>query len=216
MLFHVGRSRKLLGGAPFFSVRDGTMIRFGQKSPWEKWTDDFAGALAPQNRGDCIEIDLGAVRKPGEIIAKMSAITITVNSSGPAVSLEGSEVYFTSSPGTLIATVTGVNPGALTTLTLNGASVPARMGVFAINANLVEGANQFTLVATDNQSRTAQATTTVYLDSVHPTVSITAPPNNSSFNTTRVNVQGTFTEASLKQITVNNVLANVSGNTFEA
>ena len=216
MLFHVGGSRKLLGGAPFFSVRDGTMIRFGQKSPWEKWTDDFAGALAPQNRGDCIEIDLGAVRKPSEIIAKMSAITITVNSSGPAVSLEGSEVYFTSSPGTLIATVTGVNPGALTTLTLNGASVPARMGVFAINANLVEGANQFTLVATDNQSRTAQATTTVYLDSVHPTVSITAPPNNSSFNTTRVNVQGTFTEASLKQITVNGVLANVSGNTFEA
>jgi len=52
------------------------MIRFGQKSPWEKWTDDFAGALAPQNRGDCIEIDLGAVRKPGEIIAKMS-VTVT-------------------------------------------------------------------------------------------------------------------------------------------
>jgi len=38
----------------------------------EKWTADFADALAHQNRGDCIEIDLGAVHKPGEIIAKMS------------------------------------------------------------------------------------------------------------------------------------------------
>jgi len=145
-----------------------------------------------------------------------SPITITVNSSGPVVSLDGSQFYFTSSPGTLIAAVRGVNPGALTTLTLNGAPLPARMGVFPINANLVEGANQFTLVATDNQSRSAQATTTVYLDSVHPAVSITGPPNNSSFNTTRVNVQGTYTEASLKRITVNGVVANVSGNTFEA
>jgi hypothetical protein len=47
-------------------------------------------------------------------------------------------------------------------------------------------------------------------------VSITAPANNSSFTTDRVNVSGIFTESSLQQITVNRVRAFSSGNTFEA
>jgi len=49
-----------------------------------------------------------------------------------------------------------------------------------------------------------------------PSISITAPSNNSSFNTTRVNVSGTITETALKQITVNGVLAFVNGNNFDA
>jgi hypothetical protein len=60
------------------------------------------------------------------------------------------------------------------------------------------------------------ASTKVYLDSVAPVVSITAPANNSSFTTDRVNVSGIFTESSLQQITVNGVRAFSSGNTFEA
>jgi hypothetical protein len=58
--------------------------------------------------------------------------------------------------------------------------------------------------------------TTVVLDSTSPTISITSPPNNSSFNTVRVNVAGTFTESCLKQITVNGVPAYINGNAFEA
>jgi hypothetical protein len=54
------------------------------------------------------------------------------------------------------------------------------------------------------------------LDSVLPTVSITAPANNSTRGTTRVNVTGTFSDAYLKQITVNGIEAFISGNTFEA
>jgi hypothetical protein len=54
------------------------------------------------------------------------------------------------------------------------------------------------------------------LDSVLPQVSITAPVNNSSFGTTRVNVTGTFTDAYLKRITVNGIVAFATGNTFEA
>ncbi len=58
--------------------------------------------------------------------------------------------------------------------------------------------------------------TTLVLDSTAPAISITSPPNSSSFNTTRVNVAGTFSENYLKQITVNGVPAYVNGNTFEA
>ncbi len=147
----------------------------------------------------------------------MSApITITIIDSGPVVSLSGVQPFFTSSPATLLASVRGVNPSALTSLTLNGAPQVPRAGEFMLNAALVEGENTFTLVATDNQNRTGQSTTKVYLDSVAPVVAITAPANNAAFNTTRVNVLGTFTETSLKRITVNGVLAFRNGNTFEA
>lgn len=147
----------------------------------------------------------------------MSApITININASGPVVTLNGAQPFFTSSPATLLASVRGVNPNALTTLTLNGAPLVPRAGEFNLNAALVAGENTFTLVATDNQNRTGQATTKVYLDSVAPVVAITAPANNATFNTTRVNVLGTFTESSLKRITVNGVPALITGaGTFE-
>lgn len=58
--------------------------------------------------------------------------------------------------------------------------------------------------------------TTLVLDSTTPTISITNPVNNVSFNSSRVNVSGNFTSATLKQITVNGVLAFVHGNSFEA
>ena len=145
-----------------------------------------------------------------------SPTTITVGGTGPIVTLVGSQPFFTSSPGTLVANIIGVNPGALTSLMLNGSPFVPRAGQFSLTVALVEGANTFTLAATDNLGRDAQATATVYLDSVAPAISITAPANSSSFNTDRINVQGTFTESSLKRITVNDVVAFISGNTFAA
>jgi hypothetical protein len=58
----------------------------------------------------------------------------------------------------------------------------------------------------------------VYLDSTSPVIAISKPANNSTFGTERINVTGTFTEASLKRITVNGVLAFVppGSGTFEA
>ncbi len=150
------------------------------------------------------------------VVALSSPITITINASGPLVSLNGVQPFFTSSPGALLAVVTGVNPNAMSTLTLNGSPLVPRAGEFKLNVPLVEGENTFTLVATDNQSHSAQATTKVYLDSILPVIAISTPANNSSFNTARINVQGTFTETSLKRITVSGVLAFRSGNTFEA
>ncbi|MFO1511522.1 MAG: hypothetical protein U1F83_01180 [Verrucomicrobiota bacterium] len=141
-----------------------------------------------------------------------SPITLTIAASGPVVSLVGAQPFYTASPGTLLANITGVNPTALTALTLNGVAIPKRTGEFALNAALVEGANTFTLMA----NGTAQASTTVYLDTIAPVIAITSPASGTTINTTRVNVSGTFTESSLKQITVNGVPAFTSGNTFTA
>jgi hypothetical protein len=143
-------------------------------------------------------------------------VLITVNASGPEVSLYGTQPLFTASPGTLEATVVGVNPASPVSLTLNGSPIQAFTGSSQLPVYLAEGANTFTLVATAGQNQSAQATTTVYLDSSAPVVAITAPADNTSFDTSRINVSGTFTETNLKQITVNGVLAFISGNAFEA
>ncbi len=58
--------------------------------------------------------------------------------------------------------------------------------------------------------------TTLVLDSLPLSITITNPANNASFSTSRVNVRGTFSNSSLKEITVNGVLAFVSGTNFDA
>lgn len=57
---------------------------------------------------------------------------------------------------------------------------------------------------------------TVTLDRTPPTVAITAPANNASFNLSSINVQGNFSDANFKQLTVNGVLAFTNGANFNA
>jgi sugar lactone lactonase YvrE len=58
--------------------------------------------------------------------------------------------------------------------------------------------------------------TTLILNSVEPTITITSPADSATFNSSRVNVSGNFTAAALKQITVNGISAFVNGTNFEA
>jgi len=155
-------------------------------------------------------------------------VSITFKSSEPQVSLAPgptefiSETHVKTSPAILMANVVGVNPSALTKLTLNGASQPLQTGNFILHPPLTEGKNVFVLVATDNQGRTGQATTEVDLDSTAPTVSITEPMNGASINAMCVDVHGTFAAKNLKEIMIQNPSAYmgvpvlVNGKTFEA
>jgi hypothetical protein len=149
-------------------------------------------------------------------VASPAPVTLTVTAPGPNVTLRGLQPFFTDSPGTLLACIVGVDPGTLRSLGLNGAAQPVAVGAFTLNSSLAEGNNTFTLVATDNQSRSGQATATVTLDSVPPVVSVTAPANNSSFGTTRIDVSGTFVESSIASVSVNGVPAFLSGATWTA
>jgi hypothetical protein len=141
-----------------------------------------------------------------------SSVSITIASSGAVVSLFGAQPFFTSSPGALVASITGVNPGNLSSVTLNGNVVPARAGEFLLFPGLAEGENTFTLLV----NGTISASTKVYLDSSAPAIAITAPANSSSLTTERINVTGTYTESSLKRIIVNGVLAFTGSGAFEA
>ena len=149
-------------------------------------------------------------------------VSLIFKASGPEVSLFPgptefiSERYVNSSPATLLASVVGINPNALTKLTLNGVPQPLQTGNFKLNPSLKEGENVFVLTATDNQGRTTNATTTVFFNSKPPTIQITDPANNAPLGVVCVDVHGTFTAKNLKQITVNQMPATIRGNTFEA
>jgi hypothetical protein len=156
-------------------------------------------------------------------VAFTAPATFMVNTSGsgPVVALHGQQPYFSSSPGALLASVLGVNPGSLSSLTLslNGgapSSLTPNTGAFTLTPALVNGVNNFTLTATDNQGHTGQANTTVYLVSAAPTISITSPQDNSSVAVSRINVSGTFTSAAIKGIDVNGVPAFITGSTWQA
>jgi hypothetical protein len=58
--------------------------------------------------------------------------------------------------------------------------------------------------------------TTLILNSIQPTITITNPANSGAFNASRVNVSGTFTAGALKQITVNGIPAFTNDTSFEA
>ena len=58
--------------------------------------------------------------------------------------------------------------------------------------------------------------TTLILNSTPLTIVITSPVDNDTFNAARVNVCGNFNAVSLKQVTVNGLLAFVNGTNFEA
>lgn len=57
--------------------------------------------------------------------------------------------------------------------------------------------------------------TTLILNSNSPTLAITSPMDNATFNASRVNLSGNFTATALKGITVNGILAYVNGTNFE-
>ena len=155
-------------------------------------------------------------------------VSITFKSSEPQVSLAPgptefiSETHVKTSPATLLASVVGVNPDALTKLTLNGVPQLLQTGKLILHPPLTEGKNSFVLIATDKQGRTGKAGTEIYLDSVGPTNSIEEPADHASIDAMWVDVHGTFTAKNLKQILVGSAAANmeipasIRGNTFEA
>ncbi len=145
-----------------------------------------------------------------------SSVTITVTNTGPVVTLAGEHPYFGSSPGTLLASVVGVNPGSLRSLLLNGYEQPLALGNFSLNPAIVSGQNNFTLIATDTLNRSGEASATVYLGQGSPGVWITSPTNNSTYSTTSVNVSGGESDSTVKRITVNGIPATITGSTWQA
>ena len=193
--------------------RDNVKVAEGAESPMRYTVTNAAAGNYVFLATATFKSGLSSTSAPVSLIFKASGPEVYL-APGPTEYI--SERYVNSSPATLLASVVGVNPNALTKLTLNGVPQPLRTGNFKLNPPLKEGENVFVLTATDNQGRSTNATTTVYLNSKPPTIQITNPANNAPLGVVCVDVHGTFTAKNLKQITVNQMPATIRGNTFEA
>ncbi len=96
-----------------------------------------------------------------------------------------------------------------TNTTLAGATGPE---LTLTNVQPSENGN-YSLVVTNAYG---SVTSSVVSLAVVPAIAITNPANNATFNATGVDIQGTFSAATLKQITVNGIPAFTSSNSFQA
>ena len=193
--------------------QDGVRIASGEESPMRfTATNQAAGTYTFSARADFAN----------GLASTSSPVSITFKASGPEVFLSPgptefiSERHVKSSPAILRASIVGVNPDSLSSLTLNGVPQPLQTGNFALHPPLAEGRNVFVLVAKDKQGRTAEATTEVFLNTSAPSIAIKEPEDGASINAMCVDVRGTFAATNLRQIMVNQMPALVTSNAFEA
>ena len=109
-------------------------------------------------------------------------------------------------------TVSGsVEPGILTVF-VNGAPVPTVRGAFIKVVRLDEGPNVITIQAWDPAGNPATTSVVVLLDTVPPTLEITAPLDGALVNANSVQVSGSWFDA--VQVSVNDVVLPIEAFEF--
>ena len=117
-------------------------------------------------------------------------------------------------------TITGTaSPTTTIELKQNGEVVTSAVvgddGKFAINANLSEGANEFTVLSKLNGRVTGEsAPVLVTLDTIAPELTIDKPTNGEKTNRETVTVEGLITDANIDKVTVNGSNATISNGKY--
>ncbi len=113
-------------------------------------------------------------------------------------------------------TLQGQVTGAVS-LTVDGQAVTLVSGSFTAGPYaLAEGANTWTLVATDAAGNGAQLVHSLVRDATAPTVAIGQPAVGTVLASSPVDVVGTASDAHLASVTVNGTAAKVTGSSFLA
>ncbi|MBK9064831.1 MAG: Ig-like domain-containing protein [Acidobacteria bacterium] len=122
--------------------------------------------------------------------------------------------------GSVVASRTGPvagTCGSASTVTVNG--VPAAVSGGTFQADGVDfgpdGVATVTVVAS-NACASSTAVSAFVVDSAAPSLAIDSPAPGSVFGASPISVTGTFVEANLVDVTVNGVVAAISGNRFTA
>jgi YD repeat-containing protein len=104
-------------------------------------------------------------------------------------------------------------------LTINSSAATVSSGSFSYPVTLQAGANTITIIATDNLGNNTTNTRTVILDQNAPTLTVTAPADNSNTAQPLVTVTGTINENSTVAVTPNNGSpqnASITGSAYSA
>ncbi len=120
--------------------------------------------------------------------------------------------------GTTVAVRGSVQDQNLDAVTANGVTAVVTNEVFeAVDVSLPnEGPQGVTVIARDRAGNTTTTTVNVIRDTIPPAVTITGPLAGVVTNQTSISVEGTVSDANLKEVTVNGTPATLVNGTFRA
>ena len=149
--------------------------------------------------------------------AESPPMVVVLDTLPPAITLDASGLPELTHQPTVTVSGTVSDPH-LDTVTVNGvaATVAGKTWV-AEDVALVEGANAIVARAVDTLGHGAETpAATVVLDTQPPAVAVTEPAAGAQLDQRTVTVRGTAVDPHLQKVTVGDVEATVSGDTFEA
>ncbi len=146
-----------------------------------------------------------------------ATVGVILDTTPPTVTLISPAAgMFTNQPQVGVAG-TALDDNGVASVTVNGQAVTLAASQFSTAVQLVPGANQITVIATDLAGNTRTTAVSVTQYSV-PVVAITSPSDLSYVNATTATVSGTVavTGTGGATVSVNGVAATVGGSTFTA
>ena len=103
-----------------------------------------------------------------------------------------------------------------TSITVNGIAATVSGNNFSAVVPINEGTNQLQVAATDAAGNHSELTRNIVGDTTAPVLTLSQPLDGDSTNQTQLAVSGTFSDATTTTVQVNNVPAEISGNSFTA
>ncbi|HBE77563.1 MAG TPA: hypothetical protein DDW65_07230, partial [Firmicutes bacterium] len=114
---------------------------------------------------------------------------------------------------TVSGTVTDSNS---CTITINGTAATMNGADFSGTVNLAQGNNPITVIARDKMGNQTRVVLNVNYVKSQPVLTVTDPINNQFLKSTQVVVKGTVSDSLAVMVDVNNVQAQIAGNTYQA
>src|SRR5712692_6991220 len=142
-------------------------------------------------------------------------VPVVIDTVPPLITIASPADGLITNQATLViqGTTTDASP---VTLTLNGNPVPVSNGNFSQSVTMsADGANTFTLVATDAAGNTSTQLLHVTLDRTPPDLSIAAPSPGAVLGSLPVVVQGLVQDDTATTVTVNGMPATVTQNAWQ-
>ena len=114
-------------------------------------------------------------------------------------------------------TVSGiVTDASAVTVTVNNQPVTLSGTQFSASLTLTEGSNTITILAADAFGNVGTVSRTVALDTIAPVLTVTSPIDGAFTTEAQITLTGSVTDATTISVTVNDIVATVSGNDFSA
>lgn len=134
----------------------------------------------------------------------VTVVFLVMDFSGPTLNVSAlSDGSVTNNP-TLNVTGTVSDISGVASVTVNGTPVTLTNGTFSQAVSLQADANVITVLATDMMGNQSINSRTITLDATAPTLTVTAPSDNSLTNNSNATVTGTVSETGTVQMRINN------------